>query len=70
MLTARVRGVMLDIMRLGTYGMRIGIGVSVKHDKAFCVGNETVDERSYRIKGETVPECIEKALNYSKISTK
>lgn len=44
--------------------------MSIKPDSAFSSGNGTVDERVYRIMGDTVPECIEKALNYSKISTK
>ena len=61
---------MLDRNRLCTYEMGIEIYVSIKPDSVFSSGNGTVDERVYQIMGDTVPECIEKALNYSKISTK
>ena len=69
-LSASAPGVMLDRNRLCTYEMGIEIDVSIKPDSAFSSGNGTVDERVYQIMGDTVPECIEKALNYSKISTK
>ena len=69
-LSASAPEIMLDRNRLCTYEMGIEIDVSIKPDSAFSFGNGTVDERVYRIMGDTVPECIEKALNYSKISTK
>ena len=69
-LSASAPEIMLDRNRLCTYEMGIEIDVSIKPDSAFSSGNGTVDERVYRIMGDTVPECIEKALNYSKISTK
>ena len=69
-LSASAPEIMLDRNRLCTYEMGIEIDVSIKPDSAFSSGNGTVDERIYRIMGDTVPECIEKALNYSKISTK
>lgn len=61
---------MLDRNRLCAYESGIEIDVFIKPDSAFSSGNGTVDERIYRIKGEEVPGCIEKALNYSKIDVK
>lgn len=61
---------MLERNRLCTYESGIEIDVSIKPDSAFSSGNGTVDMRIYRIKGEKVPECLEKALNYSKIDVK
>ena len=69
-LSASAPEIMLDRNRLCTYEMGIEIDVSIKPDSAFSSGNGTVDERVYRIMGDTVPECSEKALKYSKISTK
>lgn len=61
---------LLDRNHLCTYESGIEIYVDVKPDSAFFSGNGAVDERLYRILGDKVPDCIEKALNYSKIDVK
>ena len=58
-LSASAPEIMLDRNRLCTYEMGIEIDVSIKPDSAFSSGNGTVDERVYRIMGDTVPECSE-----------
>ncbi len=69
-LSSSVAENLLDRNRLCTYESGIEIYVDVKPDSAFFSGNGAVDERLYRILGEKVPDCLEKALNYSKIDAK